>query len=143
MSYNLKAGEHGTGVAEPIMIVGYIILMAFSLTIAIIKFVALYKFYHLVKSLPKSFVLNRGPIFVNALSIFCWTVATLVEMVYLLTYYSDWSSYENVCSVLAVSDFCFVLNAGMFTVLAYQLVKMSGIQFCRRKSRRGYSAQAQ
>ena len=109
------------------MIVGYCILMAFSLTIATIMFIALYRFYHLVKSLPKTFVLNRGPIFYNALSIFCWTVASLVEMIYLVTYYSDWSSYENVCSVLAISDFCFVLNAVMFTVLAFQLVKMSGI----------------
>ena len=116
------------------MIIGYIILMSFSLTIASIQFVALYKFYHLVKSLPKSFVLNRGPIFYNAASIFCWTLATLVEMIYLLVYYSDWSNYENVCSVLAVSDFCFVLNAVMFTVLAYQLLKMSGIQFCSRNS---------
>ena len=127
MSYNLKDGEHGTGIAETIMIVGYIILMSFTLTVAIMMFFALYRFYHLVKSLPKSFVLNRGPIFVNAISIFCWMIACLVEMVYLLEYYSDWSDYENVCSVLAVSDFCFVLNAVMFTVLAYQLLKMSGI----------------
>ena len=101
--------------------------MSFTLTVAIMMFFALYRFYHLVKSLPKSFVLNRGPIFVNAISIFCWMIACLVEMVYLLEYYSDWSDYENVCSVLAVSDFCFVLNAVMFTVLAYQLLKMSGI----------------
>lgn len=109
------------------MIVGYVILMAFSLTIAAIMFIALYRFYHLVKSLPKNFVLNRGPIFVNAISMFCWTVASLVEMIYLVAYYSDWSSYENVCSVLAISDFCFILNTVMFTVLAYQLLKMSGI----------------
>ena len=119
LSYNLKSGDHGQGKAEPIMIVGFVILMAFSLTIAFTEFVALYRFYHLVKSLPKSFVLNRGPIFVNALSILIWTVASLVEMVFLIKYYSDWSNYQNVCAVLAVSDFNFILSIIMFNILAF------------------------
>ena len=56
--------------------------------------------------------------------------AGLIEMFYLINYYSNWSDYDNVIKVLAVSDFCFLLDTLMFSVLAYSLLKMSGAQLC-------------
>ena len=104
------------------MITGFVILMIFALTISSTMFLALYRFYSLVKSLPKSFVLNRGPIFVNALSMFVWVLVSLVEEAYLINYYSDWSNYDNVCSVLLLDNICFILDLIMITILAYQLL---------------------
>ena len=122
ISYHKKDGGHGHDEAKPVMITGFVILMIFALTISLTMFLALYRFYRLVKSLPKSFVLNRGPIFVNALSMFVWVLASLVEEAYLINYYSDWSIYDNVCSVLLVDDICFILDLIMITILAYQLL---------------------
>ena len=63
---------------------------------------------------------------------FCWVLLSLVEEAYLINYYSDWSNYDNVCSVLLVNDICFILDLVMVSILAYQLMQMSGAQPCKR-----------
>lgn len=54
-----------------------------------------------------------------------WGVCAILEMSFLVKYYGDLHSYENVTKTVVITDIACGFSELLFTLLAYLLLKMS------------------
>lgn len=104
-------------------------------------YASLIRFNKIGELLPKSFVLNRRPMVIMAISMSLWGLASLIQIIFLVRYYSDWENYDNVVAALTICDVTYVVDTFMFSTLAYSVLKIGGARFrCKRNSTDGRGA---
>ena len=108
------------------LIIGFSLLILFSLMTSYLNLMALYKFYNIVKSIAlDNFKINYAPIVMQTVSLGLWTIALVLASGIEVNYYNSLDSYDNAIRYVVISDFSMIINMFSYFVLAYLLFKMS------------------